>query len=91
VPTAGRLGAVRLEVRLPDGSVAGTSMPAFAWSGTTGTAATSHVPAFVRIAYASNGETPGWDLLGVMDAVTVAVFVAASGVWIWRQRRARWA
>jgi hypothetical protein len=91
VPTAGKLGAVRLEVQLPDGSVAGTSMPAFAWSGTTGTAATSHVPAFVRVSYASNGESPGWDLLGVMDAVTVAAFVAASGVWIWRQRRLRWA
>jgi hypothetical protein len=48
VPTDGRSRAVRLQIDLPPATVAGSSMPAFAWTGVHGAATLGHVPAFVR-------------------------------------------
>lgn len=87
VPTTGQLRAVRLDVQLPAGSRPSGSMPAFTWSGTSGTTRLGHVPAFVRVPYATPGEPPDWDLLRVMDGLALAVFAAASGIWLWRRRR----
>jgi hypothetical protein len=87
VPTSGQLGTVRLEVRLPDGIQPASAMPSFAWTGAAGTATVSHVPAFVRVSYAGPGESASWDLLAVMDALAVVVFVLASALWLWRRTR----
>ena len=87
--TTGQLGQVQIDVQLPDGSRPGGSMPALAWTGSIGTTAIAHVPAFVRVPYFVAGEAARWDVLQVMDAVTVAVFAAASGIWLWRRRRLR--
>ena len=89
VPTSGRLGTVRLDVRLPDGSQPSSAMPAFAWTGEAGEASVSHVPAFIRVSYAAPGESASWDLLALMDTLAVAVFVAASALWLWRRVRQR--
>ena len=89
VPASGRLGAVRLDVRLPDGSQPASAMPSLAWTGLKGETAVSHVPAFVRVMYAAPGETASWDLLAVMDGLAVATFVAASALWLWRRIRQR--
>jgi hypothetical protein len=91
VPTTGRLHAVRLDVQLPDGSRPSSSMPALSWTGSIGTTALSHVPAFVRLPYTSSGEPAGWDLTGVMDGLALAVFAGASAIWLWRRRRGPWA
>jgi hypothetical protein len=88
-PTTGQLGKVRIVVQLPDGSRPGGSMPALAWAGARGTTAIAHIPAFVRAPYFAAGEAARWDVLQVMDAATVAVFAAASGIWLWRRRRLR--
>jgi hypothetical protein len=88
-PTTGQLETVRIDVQLPDGSRPSGTMPALAWTGSTGTTTIGHVPAFVRAPYASPGESVRWDLLQVMDAATVAIFAAASGIWVWRRRRVR--
>lgn len=89
VPASGQLGTVRLDVRLPDGSRPASAMPSFAWTGASGTAAVSHVPAFVRASYAAPGEPLSWDLLAVIDVVAVGVFVLASALWLWRRSRQR--
>jgi hypothetical protein len=86
-PTSGRLGAVRVDVRLPVGSRPASAMPSLSWVGTAGEAAVSHVPAFVRVSYSTAGDAAPWDLLAVMDGLAVAVFVAASGLWLWRRTR----
>lgn len=88
-PTTGQLETVRIDVQLPDGGRPGGTMPALAWTGSTGTTRIGHVPAFVRAPYSAAGEAAGWNLLQVMDAVTVATFAAASGIWVWRRRRVR--
>ena len=87
VPTSGRLGAVRVDVRLPDGSQPASAMPTLTWNGAAGEGALSHVPAFVRLSFAAPGESAAWDLLTVMDGLAVVVFAAASGLWLWRARR----
>jgi hypothetical protein len=91
IPSTGRLGAIGIEVRLPDGSRPAASMPALTWSGSIGTTALAHVPAFVRVAFATPGEPTPLDLPRMMDALAVVVFAAASGVWLWRRRRRAWA
>jgi hypothetical protein len=91
IPSTGRLGAIRIEVRLPAASRPAASMPALTWSGSVGTTALAHVPAFVRVAFATAGDPTPTDLPRMMDALAVVVFVAASGVWLWRRRRRAWA
>ncbi len=88
-PTTGQLETVRIDVQLPDGGRPGGTMPALAWTGSTGTTRIGHVPAFVRAPYSAAGEAVRWNLLQVMDAVTVAIFAAASGIWAWRRRQVR--
>jgi hypothetical protein len=87
VPTHGSPGAVRLTVDIPDATVAGSTLPAFAWTGSRGVATLAHVPAVVRVPYSREGEPRSWDVGRTMDAIAVMVFVAASIVWLWRTRR----
>jgi len=87
LPTDGRSRAVSIRIRLPPGSTPGPSMPAFDWTGTQGSTRLGHLPAFVRVPYAAEGESPGWDIGRVMDAVAILVFAAASAMWAWRTRR----
>jgi hypothetical protein len=87
VPTHGDPGAVRLTVDIPAATVAGSTLPAFAWTRSRGVATLAHVPAIVRVPYSREGEPRGWDVGRTMDAIAVIVFVAASAVWLWRARR----
>ena len=87
VPTDGRSRAVRLDVDLPLAATPGASMPAFTWTGAHGTATLGHIPAIVRIPYVPPGETRGWGINSMMDAVAIAVFAVATAIWTWRARR----
>lgn len=87
VPTDGRSRAISIRVQLPPGSTRGRSLPALDWTGTIGSTRIGHLPAFVRVPYAADGESPGWDIGRVMDVVAVIVFGAATAVWAWRTRR----
>jgi molybdate transport system substrate-binding protein len=86
-PADGVSRAVRIRVELPAGMSPASTMPAFTWNESTGTATLGHMPAFVRVAYAPTGETPFWNVSTAMDAITVVVFVSASGIWLWRRKR----
>jgi hypothetical protein len=87
VPTEGRSRTVRLQVDLPPATVAGSSMPAFTWTGVHGAATLGHLPAFVRVPYTRAGEARQWGIGPVMDALAIAAFAAATAVWTWRVRR----
>ncbi len=87
VPTDGQSRAVRLQVELPPATSSDSSMPAFSWVGGRGSTTLGHVPAFVHVSFGPENEGRGWDIAGVMDAVAVAVFLAASAIWAWRRRR----
>jgi hypothetical protein len=86
-PADGMSRAVRISVELPPGMTAGGTMPAFTWNRQTGTTTLGHIPAFVRVPFAPDGQSPIWDVSTVMDALAILVFAAASGIWIWRRRR----
>jgi hypothetical protein len=85
--TDGRSRAVGIRVQLPPGATPGQSMPALDWTGTHGSVRLGHLPAFVRVPYAPDGESPAWSIGQLMDAFTVLVFGAATAIWTWRQRR----
>jgi hypothetical protein len=87
VPADGRSRPVRLEIDLPPATAAGTSMPAFLWTGAHGAATLGHLPAVVRVPYTREGDARGWGIDSMMDALAVAVFVVASAAWTWRLRR----
>jgi len=87
MPTHGDPGGVHLTVDIPDATVAGSTLPAFAWTGSRGLATLAHVPAVVRVPYSRQGDSRGWDVGRTMDAIAVMVFVAASAIWLWRTRR----
>jgi hypothetical protein len=87
VPTDGRSRVVHLDIDVPATATPGASMPAFTWTGAHGTATLGHIPAIVRIPYASPGEAPGWGINAIIDALAVAAFAAATAVWVWRARR----
>ena len=87
VPTDGQSRAVRLQIDLPPAAVHGSSMPAFHWTGSHGSTTLGSLPAFVRVSYGSDGESLGWSIGQVMDAVAVGVFAGASAIWVWRRRR----
>jgi hypothetical protein len=87
VPTDGQSRAVRVQVELPPDAVAGHSMPAFAWTGSSGSTSLRHLPAFVRIPYAPAGGSPGWDISRAMDVVALVVFGVATAVWIRSRKR----
>jgi len=87
VPTEGRSRTVRLQIDLPPEAVAGSSMPAFTWTGAHGVATLGNLPAFVRVPYARAGEARQWQIGSVMDALAIAAFATATAVWTWRLRR----
>jgi hypothetical protein len=87
VPTDGRSRAVRLDVNLPVAATPGASMPALTWTGAHGTATLGHIPAIVRLPYAAEGESRGWSINSMMDALALAVFAVATAIWTWRVRR----
>jgi hypothetical protein len=87
VPTEGRSRPVRLQIDLPPATVAGSSMPAFTWTGVHGAATLGHLPAFVRVPYTPAGEARQWGIDSVMDVLAIAAFAAATAVWTWRVRR----
>jgi hypothetical protein len=87
VPTDGRPGAVRVIVDIPPAMFPGSSMPAFTWAGTRGSAALAHLPSHVVVRYGPEGAARGWDVGRIMDALAMTVFAAASAIWLWRARR----
>ena len=87
VAADGRSRAVRIQVDLPTASVHGEAMPAFNWSGSHGSTSLGSLPAFVRVAYAAEGASPGWGVGQVMDGLAIGVFAGASALWVWRRRR----
>ena len=86
-PADGVSRAVRLSVALFPGARPYSTMPAFAWNGSSGTATLGHIPAFARVPYTVGGEAGVLDIATVMDGLTMLVFAAASGFWFWRRRR----
>ena len=88
VPADGRSRNVQLHVQVPLGAVPGGSMPGFAWTGERGEATLGHLPAFVRVSFASAGVQPSWDVSRVMDIVTLLVLAVASALWLRRARAA---
>jgi len=87
VPTHGDPGRVHLTVDIPDASIAGSTMPAFSWTGSRGVATLAHLPSVVRVPFSREGEPRRWDIGRTMDALAVMVFVVASAIWLWRMRR----
>ncbi len=90
IPTDGRSRAVRMTIELPPESTAGapgTTLPAFRWNGTAGSATLSHLPSVVHVPYAGRGEAVPWSLPGTIDTLAIGTFAAATAVWIWRVRR----
>jgi hypothetical protein len=91
-PTSGASRVVALDVQLAAGAqrLPG-EFPAMVWSGDTGRATLGHVPAFVLVPHAAAGERPGvWEALDtrrLVDTSAVIFLVAASGIWLSRQRR----
>jgi hypothetical protein len=88
IPADGFSRNVQIDVNLPPGMSPGTSMPPFAWRDTRGSTRLGHIPAFVLVPFAPAGLEQAWDITLAMDVVAVAVFVVASGLWLWRRRRA---
>jgi hypothetical protein len=87
VPADGRSRAVGIRVQLPPGASPGHSMPRLDWTGPRGSARLAHLPAFVHVPYASDGQSPAWTIGEAMDGVAVLVFAAGSAGWAWRRRR----
>jgi hypothetical protein len=88
-PADGVSRAVRISVELPPGMSSRSTMPAFTWTGSTGTTTLGHIPAFVRVAFAAAGDSTPWDAATAMDALAMLAFVGASGIWAWRRSRRR--
>jgi hypothetical protein len=87
IATDGRPRAVHLAIVLPAAAAAGATMPAVTWTGVHGDATLGHLPAIVRIPYGAAGDAPGRDVGALIDALAIATFAAAIGVWAWRIRR----
>lgn len=85
IPADGRSAAVRLTVRIPPGTRAAGTMPAFAWAGEEGTAAIGHLPAFVRVPFAAPGEPAPWNIARLMDIVSIATLALATLAWARRR------
>jgi hypothetical protein len=85
-PADGVSRAVRISVAVPPGMSAHSTMPAFTWTGSTGTTTLGHIPAFVLVPFAPAGESATWDVSTAMDVLTILVFVGATSIWIWRRR-----
>ncbi len=88
-PADGRSRNVHIRVVLPTGMAAAGTMPTFVWSGPEGVATLPHLPAFVIVPYAAEGEARPWDVSRVMDAAAVGTLAVASAVWLRRQKGRR--
>lgn len=92
-PAQGTGGRVRLAVSLPPLAVPlGDTFPRLAWNGGTGSIALAHMPAFVRVPFASPGEPRPGPLAGLgvdrsMEIAAVGLLVAATAVWLRRRGR----
>ena len=87
VPADGQSRAVSLRVDLPAGAQPSDSMPGLAWTGARGETTLGHLPAFVHVPFAPAGAAPLRSIAQTMDAVTVAVILGASALWVWWRRR----
>jgi hypothetical protein len=87
LPTTGAPASVTIDAELPPAAIPGETMPAFAWDGHRGRASLAHLPAALRLPFGDPGTRPGWGLARVMDALAIAVFAGASGIWAMRARR----
>ena len=85
--TANFIDRETVEVDLPRAASPSDSLPAFAWTGTHGTAVLANLPAFVRVVYGPEGAARPWSVNRTIDALAIALVAAASTVWIWRTRR----
>ncbi len=88
-PADGRSRTVHIRVVLPTGMAAAGTMPTFVWSGAEGVATLPHLPAFVIVPYAAEGQARPWDVSRVMDAAAVGTLAVASAVWLRRQKGRR--
>lgn len=86
IPTDGHPGGVRLSMEIPPSSSASSTMPAFEWSGTHGSAALAHLPSHVAVTVAPSGSRV-WDISRVMDVLAMSIFAVASAAWVWWTRR----
>ena len=87
IATDGLSRAVTLTVDLPPSAVAGSTMPAFDWTGTHGVATLGHLPAFIRVPFGFEGDTPAWGIGPTMDAIggVVMVLAIAAGMRRWKR------
>jgi hypothetical protein len=79
--------AVTLTVDLPAGSVPGSTMPGFTWTGTRGVATLGHLPAFAHVPFAPEGDAPPWGIGPTMDAIGVFLILLGIATWLWRWKR----
>lgn len=86
VPADGLSRTVTIAVELPPGSTSSDSMPMLEWTGVHGAVTLGHLPSFVRVSHGPAGTASGWGITKTMDAVTVAIIVLATALWIWRRR-----
>jgi hypothetical protein len=86
IPTDGHPGGVRLSMDIPVASSASSTMPAFAWTGTHGSATLAHLPSHVAVSIVPSGSRV-WDISRVMDVLAMSLFVGATAAWVWWTRR----
>lgn len=90
-PTDGTSQPVAIDVELPPAARAsGGGVPAFRWAEARGTAILGHVPAFVRVPYATEGGPApprSWDVARLMDLLAVAILAVGSALWVWTRKR----
>jgi hypothetical protein len=91
IPTDGRSRGVALHVQLPDATLPGRSMPLLHWTGTSGTTTLAHVPAFVRVPYVREGESPAWDVAAIIDSIALFIILVSTALWWWQRKRTTWA
>jgi hypothetical protein len=85
-PTDGKSSRVALIVTVPDGTEASATMPAFAWTGTRGSAMLAHLPAIVIVPFARAGEPRPWDIARIMDLTALATLAGCSAWWLRRRK-----
>lgn len=87
IPTDGHPGGVRLSIDIPPATSATNTMPAFAWTGTHGSAALAHLPSHVALTVGSEDGPRAWDVSRVVDVLAMAFFAGFSAAWVWWTRR----
>jgi hypothetical protein len=87
IPTDGQSRTVSLKIDLPPGSQPSDSMPTLDWTGGHGETTLGHLPAFVHVPFAPQGAPSAWSIAQAMDALTLAVILGASAIWIWWRKR----